>query len=156
MLELSEKVIATFVSASANNLSLIKVEVTFFPSVPAKGESLTVIVTAIVGGSMGVDFIAVSRDKSQIVSATEVLASPATHIISPGKTSLTGTLLSPSNLRSFVNLPFSILSPFRLIDFTISFTFAEPCSTLPTRHLPKYGSESSKVTNIANGNSWFT
>ena len=62
---------ATFVSASANNLVLISVEVTFFPSVPANSESLTVIVTAIEGGSIGVDRIAFSTISLQIVSDTE-------------------------------------------------------------------------------------
>ena len=52
---LSWNVIATFTSASAKRRSLIKVDVTFEPSRPASGESFTVIVTAIVGGSIGVD-----------------------------------------------------------------------------------------------------
>jgi len=61
--------------------------------------------------------------------------------------------LIKKNFSNLVNLPFSIFSPFRFIDFTVSLTLAEPCSTLPTRHLPRYGSESRRVTNIANGKS---
>ena len=50
---------ATFDSASVKSLSLIFVEVTNFPSVPANGELFTVIVTAIVGGSIAVAQIGV-------------------------------------------------------------------------------------------------
>ena len=48
LLEFSLNVIATFDSASANNLSLIFVDVTSLPSVPEKGELFTVIVTVAV------------------------------------------------------------------------------------------------------------
>ena len=59
LLSFSVKVIATFESASERSLSLILVEVTFFSSNPANGELFTVIVTAIVGGSIAVAFIGV-------------------------------------------------------------------------------------------------
>ena len=55
LLEFSLNVIATLVSASAKSLFLITVDVTFLPSVPANGESFTIIVTDIVGGSIGVE-----------------------------------------------------------------------------------------------------
>ena len=74
---------ATLVSASANNLSLIAVDVTFLPSRPPNGESFTVIVTDIVGGSIGVEASGSVTEGSQIVSATEVLVKPAIQIISP-------------------------------------------------------------------------
>ncbi len=62
---------ATFVSASAYNRSLITVDVTFLPSRPDNGESFTVIVIDIVGGSIGVDDIGWLTSGLQIVSATD-------------------------------------------------------------------------------------
>ena len=142
---------ATFVSASANNLSLITVDVTFLPSRPASGESFTVIVIDMVGGSMGVEAIGSVTSRLQIVSATEASANPAIHIMSPVCTSFTATLSVPSNLNNLVNLPDSTCSPLRLIALTLSLTLAVPCSTRPTKHLPRYGSESNNVDNIAKG-----
>ena len=113
------------------------VEVTFFPSLPAKGESLTVIVTDIVGGSIGVDFKGVVTLVLQIVSATEAFVKPAMQMISPQKTSSTGTFFVPSNLKSFVKRPFSIKFEFKSIAFTESLIFAFPEITLPVKHLPK-------------------
>ena len=113
------------------------VEVTFFPSLPAKGESLTVIVTDIVGGSIGVDFKGVVTLVLQIVSATEAFVKPAIQMISPQKTSSTGTFFVPSNLKSFVKRPFSIKFEFKSIAFTESLIFAFPEITLPVKHLPK-------------------
>ena len=112
------------------------VDVTFFPSKPAKGESFTNIVIDIVGGSIGVDLIGIDTSESHIVSATDVFVRPAMHIISPACTSLTGILSAPLNLKSFVSRPLSIISPSKFIDLTLSLTFAEPVSythlTLPT------------------------
>ena len=115
------------------------------------GESLTVIVIDMVGGSIGVDLIGVSLISLHIVSDTDVSAKPAIQIISPALTESTGILSVPSYLNSFVNLPDSTLSPMRFIALTLSLTFADPCSTLPTRHLPRYLSEASNVHNIAKG-----
>ena len=147
----SLKVIATLVSDSAISLSLIIFEVTFLPSCPANGELLTVIVIDIVGGSIGVDLIGLLIDRCEIVSETEHFVNPAIQIISPAFTSLTGTLLFPSKVSNFVNLPFSKISPLRLIALTESFTFAVPLSTFPVKHLPKKGSESNSVVNIVKG-----
>ena len=147
----SLKVIATLVSDSAISLSLIMFEVTFLPSWPAKGELLTVIVIDIVGGSIGVDLMGLLIDKCEIVSATEHFVNPAMQIISPAITSVTGTLLLPSKVNNFVNLPFSKTSPSRFIALTESLTFAEPLSTFPVKHLPKKGSESKRLVNIVNG-----
>ena len=105
----SENVIATFVSASAIKRFLIKVEVTFFPSVPAKGESLTIILIDIVGGSIGVDLIGVFTSGEQIVSATDETERPAIQTISPVLTSSTGIFFIPSNLSNFVSLPVSTI-----------------------------------------------
>ena len=104
-----------------------------------------------VGGSIGVDLIGTSLASLQMVSATDVSANPAMHIISPALTASTGILSVPSYLNNFVSLPDSTLSPERLIALTLSFTFAEPCSTLPIKHLPRYLSESNNVANIAKG-----
>ena len=101
--------IATFVSASAIKRFLINVEVTFFPSVPAKGESLTIILIDIVGGSMGVDLIGVFTSGEQIVSATDETERPAIQTISPVLTSLTGIFFIPSNFNNFVSLPVSTI-----------------------------------------------
>ena len=75
--------IATLVSASAKSLSRITVDVTFLPSRPAKGESFTIIVTDMVGGSIGVANNGVVTSGEQIVSATDVLAKPAMQMMSP-------------------------------------------------------------------------
>ena len=143
--------IATLVSASAIKRFLIRVEVTFFPSVPANGESFTIILIDIVGGSIGVDFIGVLTSGEQMVSATDEMDRPAIHTISPVLTSLTGIFFIPSNFNNFVNLPLSTILPERFNAWTLSLIFADPCSTLPTKHLPKYGSESKSVASIAKG-----
>ena len=72
--------------------------VNFFPSVPAKGELLTVIVIDIVGGSIGVAGIGVVTSKSQIVSATFAFSSPAITTMSPASPTSIGTFLVPSYL----------------------------------------------------------
>ena len=134
---LSVKVIATLVSASASNRSRITVEVTFLPSRPASGESLTVILTDIVGGSIGVERNGTVTSGTQIVSETELFVSPAIHTMSPAITLSTGTRLVPSNLNSFVSRPFSITWPSRFSPRTESLTDAWPCITRPTRHRPR-------------------
>ena len=116
------------------------VEVTFEPSSPAKGEVLTVIVIDIVGGSIGVDFKGIETDGSQIVSATEAFFKPAIQIISPASTLSTGILSVLLKRNNFVNLPFSIILLSKFIAFTLVFTSTKPCSTFPTRHLPRKGS----------------
>ena len=103
----------------------------------ANGESLTITVTDIVGGSIGVDFIGVFTSVEQIVSATEVTDKPAIQTISPVFTSSTTIFFIPSNFKSLVNLPVSTIFPDKSIEWTLSLIFADPCSTLPTRHLPK-------------------
>ena len=89
--------------------------VSFFPSVPAKGELLTVTVIDIVGGSIGVAFIGSLISKSHIVSATFAFSSPAIITISPASPCSIGTFFVPSYLNIFVNLPSSTLLPSRLI-----------------------------------------
>ena len=122
LLLFSLKVIATLVSASFNNLCLISVEVTLSPSRPANGDEFTEIFTDIVGGSMGVDFKGILFDGSVIVSDTDVNLRPAIQIISPALTFSTGIFSVLSNLKSFVNLPFSIILPSRLIELTLVLT----------------------------------
>ena len=100
---------------------------------------------------MGVDLIGLLIDTCEIVSETEHFVNPAIQIMSPALTSLTGTLLFPSKVNNFVNLPFSKISPWRFIAFTESFTFAVPLSTFPVKHLPKKGSESKRVVSIVKG-----
>ena len=101
----------TLFSASSINLSLICVLVNFFPSVPAKGELLTVTVIDIVGGSMGVALIGSVTSKSQIVSATLAFSKPAIITISPASPISIGTFFVPSYLKILVNLPSSTFSP---------------------------------------------
>ena len=136
LLALSSKVMATFVSASANRRSRMTVEVTFLPSLPANGLSLTVMVTDIVGGSTGEDASAVSTSGSQIVSATDALVSPAMQIRSPACTASTATRSVPSKRRSLVSRPVSTCSPARLIALTGALTFAVPWITRPVRQRP--------------------
>jgi len=62
-------------------------EVTFEPSVPARGESFTPIVIAIVGGSIGVDLIGSVIEVSQRVSETDAFSSPAIETMSPASAS---------------------------------------------------------------------
>ena len=123
---LSANVMATFVSASTSSLSRITVEVTFLPSRPANGESFTVIVTDIVGGSMGVDDRGSMISGVPIVSDTDALVRPATQIMSPALTSLTGTRCVPSKRNSFVRRPVSTVSPSRLIARTDALTLVAP------------------------------
>ena len=141
----------TLVSASSINLLRIIVEVTFVPSNPANGEVFTVIVIDIVGGSIGVDFKGVKIEVSQIVSATDACFKPAIQIISPASTRSTGTLSVLLKRNSFVSLFFSIIIPSKFTAWTFALTSTKPCSTLPTRHLPRKGSDSRSVTSIAKG-----
>ena len=81
--------------------------VNFLPSVPARGEVLTVIVIDIVGGSIGVAGIGSLISKSHIVSATLAFSRPAMTTISPASPNSIGTFFVPSYLKIFVNLPSS-------------------------------------------------
>ena len=94
----------------------------------------------IVGGSIGVDFIGVSISVEQMVSDTDVIDKPAMQTISPVLTELTVIFLVPSNFKSLVSLPVSMILPDKFKAWTLSFIFADRCSTLPIRHLPMYGS----------------
>ena len=91
----------------------------------------------IVGGSIGVDLIGSDTSVEQIVSDTDATDRPAIQTISPVLTSSTTIFFIPSNLRSFVKRPDSTIFPERFKAWTLSFNFAEPCSTLPIKHLPK-------------------
>ena len=104
---LSVKVIATLVSASANKRSRITVEVTFLPSRPARGESFTVMLTDMVGGSIGVERNGSVTAGTQMVSDTELFVRPAIQTMSPAVTLSTGTRAVPSNRSNFVNRPVS-------------------------------------------------
>ena len=74
---------------------------------------------------MGVDFNGSFTDKSQIVSATEASDKPAIQTISPAVTFSAIIRSVPAKVKSFVNLPVSTCSPFKLIAFTVSFIFAD-------------------------------
>ena len=148
---LSLKVMATLVSASAKSLSRIIVEVTFLPSRPAKGLSLTMMVTDMVGGSIGVEATGASSPAAPIVSATEVFASPAIQMMSPACAISTGTRSVPSKRKSLVKRPCSTVLPSRLMAVTVSLTRAMPCTTRPVKHRPKNGSLSKSVASIAKG-----
>ena len=65
----------------------------------------------IVGGSIGVDFIGVSISVEQMVSDTDVIDKPAMQTISPVLTELTVIFLVPSNFKSLVSLPVSMILP---------------------------------------------
>ncbi len=119
-------VIATFVSASAYKRSFIAVEVSFVPSCPAKGESLTLRVIAIVGGSTGVELTAVVTSGAAIVSETEASSSPAIAIMSPATACSTGMRFKPENESNLVNLPRSITLPSRSSTLRSELTFAMP------------------------------
>ncbi len=136
LLSLSENVIATLVSASARSRARITVEVTLLPSRPAKGESFTVMVTDMVGGSMGVEAIGLFVPGAQMVSATEASVSPAMQIMSPALTVSTGTRRGPSKHINLVKRPCSTTSPSKERAITGSFTRARPRSTRPIRHRP--------------------
>ena len=82
---------------------------------PANGLSFTVMVTDIVGGSIGVEKIGVVTLGAAIVSETDALVRPAMQTISPAFTSLTGTRDVPSNRRSFVRRPTSTCFPSKLM-----------------------------------------
>ena len=112
--------------ASETNLSLICVLVNFFPSVPAKGELLTLIVIDIVGGSIGVAGIGSFNSGSQIVSATLAFSNPAITTMSPASPISIGTFFVPSYLKIFVNLPSSTFSPLRFIALIGWLAFAVP------------------------------
>ena len=87
------------------------VEVTLLPSVPASGLSFTVMVTDIVGGSIGVEASGVVTSCAAIVSDTDAFVRPAIHTISPADTLSTGTRSVPSNFSNLVNLPISTTWP---------------------------------------------
>src|SRR3989338_5090664 len=111
-------------------------DVSFLPSLPARGESFTVIETAIVGGSIGVAGTGSVKEVSQIVSATEASVIPAIQIISPAATSVAGTLLMPAKVNNFDKRNVSTVLPSRFMAFTGMFIFAVPDTTRPTRIRP--------------------
>lgn len=78
------------------------------PSRPASGESLTLTVIAMVGGSIGRAFNGSVTDWSHRVSATLAVVRPAMEMISPAEASSTGTRLIPRKASSLLNRPDSI------------------------------------------------
>ncbi len=123
---LSRTWIATFPSASRNRRSPITREVTFAPSRPASGLSLTEKVIARVGGSIGSAASGAVTSGAQIVSATVVSASPATAMMSPACASSIGRRSSPRNACNLVSRACSTTWPSRPSDLTGMLTRATP------------------------------
>ena len=135
-LGVSVTLIATLVSASLSNRSLIIRDWTFFPSLPAIGLSLIPNVTEIVGGSMGCAGIAFVISTSHKVSETVALDIPAIVTMSPASAEAMACCANPLNAKIFETLKFSTLSPFRAIALIISPDFIVPDSTLPVKIRP--------------------
>ena len=88
---------ATFVCSSLSSRSRICSDVTYLPSRPAKGPSLTWKVMLIVGSSIATIGSALGCSGQAIVSPISTGSRPATAQISPASTSSARFLPSPSN-----------------------------------------------------------
>ena len=86
----------TFLSSSLNNLSLICLDVTNSPSLPANGPLFTLNVIETVGSSISTKSIFSGCSKSQIVSPMLISLIPDKQTISPAFTSSVSVLFSPS------------------------------------------------------------
>ena len=128
----------TFLSSSLNNLSLICLEVTNWPSFPANGPLFTLNVIDTVGSSISTKSIFSGLFTSQIVSPMFISEIPDRQTISPAETFSTSVLFNPTYVNNFAILPCSVLS--FLQTATVVPLFIVPLSTLPTAILPKYSS----------------
>ncbi len=104
---------------SAFNLSSILFEVTYFPSVPASGESFTEKVTLSVGSSICIGSSGIGLFGSHKESPTSIVSNPATATISPAPAVLISILSRPLNPISLDTLPFTF-SPSALHKTTVS------------------------------------
>ncbi len=89
---------------SLNKRSLRCLDVTNFPSLPAKGLSLTEKVISIVGIDIFANSIASIFSISHIVSPMDMSGIPENDIISPTLAFSIGSLFTPSNPYIFVTL----------------------------------------------------
>ena len=92
---LSVILMATLPSLSRSRRSRIWRDVTFLPSLPPSGPSLTRNVIASVGGSTGMACSGAASAGSPTVSGTVASVSPATATMSPASHSSTGTRSRP-------------------------------------------------------------
>ncbi len=113
---------------------------TLSPSRPASGESLMVIVTAKVGGSIGGAGTGSEASSSISVSATVAAERPAIATMSPASASPIGTRLRPRNARSFDSRARSTSSPSRRSALTTWPVAMRPDSTRPVSTRPRNGS----------------
>ena len=129
----------TSVFSSLKSLSRRCLDVTNLPSLPARGESFTMNVMAMVGSDIFWKGIGSGFSGEQRVSPICTSAIPDTATIEPICASLTSILLRPSYSKSFPIRTFSSLSG--SCSFTMtrsSFTLRTPLSTLPTPIRPTY------------------
>jgi len=100
-------------------------------------ESLTVMVTESVGGSIGVAAMGISTAGSAIVSATVDWVSPAMATMSPASASSTGTRVSPRKASTLVMRPRSTSVPSRWMALTWALGAMRPLSMRPVRIRPR-------------------
>ena len=127
-------------------------EVTFVPSVPAKGPLLTAKDMEIVGGSIGIAGRASVTAGSQTVLVTEVACvMPAMEIMSPACASSSGSRSMPRKARIFEARKFSTALLSIASDFSAWLVFTEPAVMRPVTTRPRYGLLSIMVTSIEKG-----
>ena len=111
--------------------------VTLSPSVPARGELLTMKDIDTVGGSIGCAGSGVSTMGSQNVSATVPLVRPAMATMSPASASSSGVRSIPRNARIFVTRPCSTSLPSAFSTFTCWFGLRMPEEMRPVMMRPR-------------------
>ena len=139
---------ATLPSASLNSRARIMRLVTLSPSVPAKGESLTIKVIDKVGGSMGCACKGSVTSGAHNVSATLNFVRPAIATISPASASSTGVRSIPRKAKILETRPVSTMLPLRSRTLTCWFVLRFPENTRPVIMRPKYALASNKVPSI--------
>ena len=125
--------------------------VTFDPSRPASGLSLTEKRIASVGGSIGWAAIGSVTAGSAMVFDTVAFSRPAMAMMSPACALSTGTRSSPSKLISLVARPTSTTLPSASRARIGSLILTVPDWTRPVRTRPMKLSRSSRVARKLNG-----
>ena len=95
----------TFLSSSLNNLSLMCLEVTNSPSLPANGPLFTENVIVTVGSSIFTNGIFSTFEGSHTVSPILISEIPANSMMSPAVTSSTSSFFNPTCVYSFAIFP---------------------------------------------------
>eukprot|EP00053_Salpingoeca_punica_P017261 m.165877 g.165877 ORF g.165877 m.165877 type:complete len:478 (-) comp17162_c0_seq14:759-2192(-) len=145
--------IETLLSASVKRRSAIWLDVRKVPSRPARGDELTEMVMAMVGGSMGAALIGSVTSGWQSVSLTVEEGRPASVMMSPASAEGMMTCSMPWRANSFSTRASTRFSPDSVNALMVSPVLTRPDTTRPIRHLPRNELASNCVTSMRKGES---